>query len=72
MNEVSEQQRRRAVNQIWNAAKDYHFAPDFKAFDSEGSADVYWNSIIGAVRRHYEYPKLAAVLFLIILLKMEK
>lgn len=62
MNEVSEQQRRRAVNQIWNAAKDYHFAPDFKAYDSEGSADVYWNSIIGAVRRHYEYPKLAAVL----------
>lgn len=61
MDGISELQRRRAVNQIWNAAKDYHFVPDFKAFDEEGSAELYWNSIIGAVRRHYEYEKLAAV-----------
>lgn len=59
---VNELQRRRAVNLIWNAAKDYRFSPDFKAYDSDGNADVYWNSIIGAVRRHYDYPKLAAVL----------
>ena len=62
MNEVSELQRRRAVNLIWNAAKDYRFSPDFKAYDCDGNADVYWNSIIGAVRRHYDYPKLAEVL----------
>ena len=61
MKEVSELQRRRAVNQIWNAAKDYSFVPDFKAYDGQGNADLYWNSIIGAVRRHYEYPKLAKV-----------
>ena len=61
MNEVSELQRRRAVNQIWNAAQDYGFTPDFKAYDARGNAEVYWNSIIGAVRRHYEYPKLAAL-----------
>ena len=61
MNAVSDQERRRAVNLIWNAAQSYHFVPDFKAYDAEGHADLYWNSIIGAVRRHYEYPKIAAV-----------
>ena len=61
MEEVSELQKRRAVNMIWNAARDYSFAPDFKAFDAEGRAELYWNCIIGAVRRHYEYPKLAKV-----------
>ena len=61
MNEISESQRRRAVNQIWNAAQDYSFFPDFKAFDADGNAELYWNSIIGAVRRHYEYEKLVPV-----------
>ncbi len=61
MNEISENQRRRAVNQIWNAAQDYAFFPDFKAFDAQGNAELYWNSIIGAVRRHYEYEKLQSV-----------
>lgn len=61
MNSVSELQRRRAVNLIWNAARNYSFVPDFKAYDAKGNADVYWNSIIGAVRRHYEYPKIEAI-----------
>ena len=61
MNEISDNQRRRAINQIWNAAQDYSFFPDFKAFDKEGNAELYWNSIIGAVRRHYEYEKLIPV-----------
>lgn len=41
----------RARNLIWNTAGDYSFEPDFKAYDSEGRADLYWNSIIGAARR---------------------
>ncbi len=61
MNAVTEFQRRRAVNQIWNAADNYGFFPDFKAYDADGNAELYWNSIIGAVRKHYEYDKLAAV-----------
>ncbi len=61
MEEVTELQKRRAINMIWNAARDYSFSPDFKAFDAEGRAELYWNCIIGAVRRHYEYPKLAKV-----------
>ena len=51
-------QKRRAVNQVWNAAQDYHFTPDFKAFQEDGTADLYWNSIIGAVRKHFDYEKL--------------
>ena len=61
MDEVSELQKRRAVNIIWNAAHDYSFSPDFKAYDADGNAELYFNCIIGAVRRHYEYPKLARV-----------
>ncbi len=61
MDEVSELQKRRAINMIWNAARDYSFSPDFKAFDDEGRAELYWNCIIGALRRHYDYPKIARV-----------
>ena len=58
MNEVSELQKKRAVNIIWNAARSHDFQPDFKAYDDEGRAELYWNCIIGAVRRHYDYPRL--------------
>ena len=56
--EISDLQKRRADNIIWNIAKDYSFAPDFKAYDSNGDVDFYWNIIFGAARRHYEYEKL--------------
>ena len=49
--EILESEQRRARNLIWNTAGDYSFEPDFKAYDSEGRADLYWNSIIGAARR---------------------
>lgn len=51
--EILDSEKRRARNLIWNAAGDYHFEPDFKAYDDEGRADLYWNSIIGAVRKNY-------------------
>ena len=59
MEEVSKLQTKRAENMIWNAAGDYGFRPDFKAFDKSGQAELYWNCIIGAARRHYDYSKLA-------------
>lgn len=59
--EISEIQKKRAVNIIWNGAKDHSFSPDFKAFDAEGKADLYWNCIIGAVRHQYEYSKLEEI-----------
>lgn len=51
--ELSDNEQRRARNLIWNAAGDYGFEPDFKAYDEAGQADLYWNSVIGAVRRAY-------------------
>ena len=55
---ITELQKRRADNIIWNCAKDYSFAPDFKAYDANGDVDLYWNIIFGCARRHYEYEKL--------------
>ena len=59
--EISEIQNRRAMNQIWNGAKNHDFTPDFKSYDKYGNAELYWNCIIGAVRHHYEYEKLENV-----------
>ena len=55
---ITDLQKRRADNIIWTCAKDYSFTPDFKAYDSEGNVDLYWNIIFGSARRHYEYDKL--------------
>ena len=55
MQEVSDLQKKRAYNLIWNAAADYTFAPDFKFYTEEGKADIYWNSILGLARKHYDY-----------------
>ena len=54
----SELQKRRAENQIWASAKDYSFTPDFRAYDRNGEADLYWNILFGAARRHLDYAKL--------------
>lgn len=59
--EISDTEKRRAENLIWNAAGDYDFQPDFRVFDAEGRADLYWNSVIGAVRRRYDWEKLSAL-----------
>ncbi len=59
--EVSRLQKRRAENIIWNAANSYSFNPDFRAYDDVGQAELYWNCIFGAARKHYEYHKLAAL-----------
>ena len=62
MTEISELQKKRADNIIWNSAGDYSFTPDFKSYDPDGNAELYWNIIIGAVRRHYDYPKIEELL----------
>ena len=51
MPEISELQKKRAENIIWSCAESYAFTPDFKAYDKDGIADLYWNCIIGAVRK---------------------
>lgn len=56
--EVSDLQKKRAYNLIWNAAADYAFTPDFRFYTEDGTADVYWNSILGLARKHYDYEQL--------------
>ena len=51
--EILDSEKRRARNLIWNAAGDYDFEPELKAYDQDGRADLYWNSIIGTARRLY-------------------
>lgn len=60
--DILDSEKRRARNLIWNAAGDYSFEPDFKAYDEEGRADLYWNSIIGAVRKNYGQEEIGALL----------
>lgn len=62
LTEISELETKRAVNIIWNSARRYDFAPDFKAYTLEGRAELYLNCIIGAVRGHSDYPQLEKLL----------
>ena len=54
--------QRRALNIIWTAAGDYGFRPEFMAFHRDGSPDLYLNSILGFVHRHYDGERLSAYL----------
>lgn len=60
--ELTEQEQRRARNLIWNAAGEYGFEPDFKAYDEDGHAELYWNSIIGAARKVFGGDTLSSLL----------
>lgn len=55
---IHSQEKQRAFNIIWNASGDYSFRPEFAVYDSQGRADLYWNFIIGAVRKYYDYSQL--------------
>ncbi|MBR4474007.1 MAG: hypothetical protein IKS55_10265 [Oscillospiraceae bacterium] len=59
--EISDLQKKRAYNQVWNAAANYAFLPDFRFYTPEGKADVYWNTVIGLARRHYDYDRLKSL-----------
>lgn len=48
-------EKKRALNIIWNASDDYTFQPEFKIYDEDGKADLYHNYIIGAVYKYYDY-----------------
>lgn len=47
-------EQRRALNTIWNAAGRYQFDPPFMAFFPDGSADFYFNLIIGFVEKWFD------------------
>ena len=51
---LSNQRQKRALNIVWAAAGQYGIWPDFLAFDQKGEPDIYLNSIVGLVYRHYD------------------
>jgi len=53
--ESQNNEKQRASNIIWNASGDYSFQPEIKAYDEGGKADIYWNFIIGAVYKYFDY-----------------
>lgn len=55
-------QLRRADNQVWNGARDYDLRPEFHAFDAEGDAELYFNTIIGLAARYYDFSKFKPLL----------
>ena len=61
MKDEADRQKRRAANLIWNAADDYSIKPFMRAYDENGKADVYFNSIIGAVYKFYDFNTLRAL-----------
>ena len=56
--EITEFEKKRAANLIWNSAGDYTIETGFRVYDEDGRADVYWNSIVGAIHLHYDWKKL--------------
>ncbi len=48
-------EKKRAVNIIWNASEDYSYQPESRVYDEDGKADIYQNYIIGAVYKYYDY-----------------
>lgn len=55
-------QLRRADNQVWNGARDYDLRPEFHAFDADGDAELYFNTIIGLAARYYDFSKFKPLL----------
>lgn len=49
-------EKQRAYNTIWNASEDYSFIPDFDGYNTQGLAELYWNYIVGATHKYYDYP----------------
>ena len=52
------QRQKRARNIVWTAAGRYDFRPAFLSFYADGEPDLYLNSIVGFVHRHYDGEKL--------------
>lgn len=45
--------QRRALNQVWNGAGTYGFEPLFLSLNSDGSPNLYLNTVVGCVRKWY-------------------
>ena len=57
---LTEFEKKRAANMIWNGAHNYKVSPGYRMYDYQGKADLYWNTIIGASYTHFDWKKLTA------------
>ena len=57
-----EVQSRRAYNQIWNGAGRYDIRPEQAAFDTEGDADLYMNTVMGLAYGQYDFARFQPML----------
>ena len=57
-----EVQSRRAYNQIWNGAGRYDIRPEQAAFDAEGDAELYMNTVMGLAYDHYDFARFQPML----------
>ena len=60
MDYIDSFEKRRARNLVWSAAGTQAFEPPLLVYDDKGKEDLYWNSVIGAIYRHYDWPTLQA------------
>lgn len=51
-------EKKRALNIIWNASGDYSYTPEDGVYGEDGRAELYFNFIVGAVHKHHDYSKL--------------
>lgn len=58
MDDIDSFEKRRARNLVWSTAGTQDFEPPLLVYDEEGRADLYWNSVIGAIYGHFDWPEL--------------
>ena len=55
---LTEFEKKRAANMIWNAAGNYNVSVGFRMYDDDAKADLYWNTILGSSYAHFDWKKL--------------
>lgn len=60
MADIDSFEKRRARNLVWSTAGTQAFEPPLLVYDAKGKAELYWNSVIGAIYRHFDWPALEA------------
>lgn len=58
MDEIDSFEKRRARNLVWSTAGTQNFEPPLLVYDADGKANLYWNSVIGAIYHHFDWPRL--------------
>lgn len=56
--DITDFEKKRASNLIWNGAHDYSIDTGFRVYDENGHADIYWNTMVGVIHRRYDWKKL--------------